>query len=309
MGGPALGALALSLTARRRGHDRHTPGMPDARREAFDAVEGRYEVRVLEPSSPAVDGPPWFGDDPTARGDVPGRTVLSPVTTGDLLWEELAEREPGLATFCAERWLGAYRPLDPPPRAFVTTRDGLHRLAEHLLAATRARANGRHALRWTRGGFGTPYFGADAQLRVEGDALVLEVGGTEHRGRLTSLRDAAEFVGFDITRFDVEDDASPLGVEDQAARWIGDWLGLGCSILEQLRAETNSPATVPPVELDPGAFELRLQLGRGRTCAWGLGDARREPRLRVRDHELRLTTLLDARDQRRSALAFARESV
>ena len=285
--------------------------MPDARREAFDAVDGRYEVRVLEPSPPAVDGPPWFGDDPTARGDVPaGRRLLSPVTTGDLLWEELAEREPELAAFCAERWLGAYRRLDPPPPAFVDTRQGLQRLAVHLLAATRARANGRHALRWTRGGFGTPYFGADAQLRIEGDALVLEVGGTEHRGRLTSLRDAAEFVGYDITRFDLEDDASPLGVEPEAARWIGEWLGLGCSVLEQLRAETSAPASVPPVELDPAAFELRLQLGRGRTCTWGLGDGRdHEPRLRVRDHELRATDLLDARDQRRSALAFARQSV
>jgi hypothetical protein len=285
--------------------------MPDARREAFEAVGGRFEVRVLEPAPPAVDGPPWFGDDPTAPEPVPaGRTLLSPVSTGDLLWDELARREPELAPFCAERWLGAYRRLDAPPPALDTTRPALHRLAEQVIAPTRARANGRHGLRWTRGGFGTPYFGADAQLRVDGDELVVEVGGAEHRGRITSLHDAAEFVGYDLTRFDVEDDATPLAIDAAAARWLGDWLGLGVSVLEQLRAESGLGSAIPPVELDPVPFELRLELGRGRTCGWSAGDERdSEPRVRVRDGELRLAGLLGEEDQRGAALAFARERV
>jgi hypothetical protein len=283
--------------------------MPDARREASEAVEGRYEVRVLEPSPPAVDGPPWFGDDPTARGTVPaGRTLVSPVTTGDLLWDELADREPDLAAFCAARWLGAYRRLEPPSPSLRDTRNGLQRLAEHVIAPTRARANGRHALRWTRGGIGTPYFGADAQLRVDADLLVLEVGGAVHRGRVTSLRDAAEFVGYDLTRFDVEDDTTNLGIDAESARWIGEWLGLGTSVLEQLRAESPAPRSLAPVELDPGPFELKLELSRGITCGWTVGDGRdAEPRLRVRDAELRLTELIDATDQRGTALDFARE--
>ena len=45
--------------------------MRNARQEAFERLGGRYEVRVLEPSPPAVDEEPWFADDPTARGDVP----------------------------------------------------------------------------------------------------------------------------------------------------------------------------------------------------------------------------------------------
>src|SRR5207247_6317357 len=63
----------------------------DARAEALERVDGRYEVRVLEPSPPAVSESPWCADDPVARGDVPpGRQVVSPVTTGDVLWDDLA---------------------------------------------------------------------------------------------------------------------------------------------------------------------------------------------------------------------------
>ena len=51
--------------------------MRDPRQEAFDRLGGRYEVRVLEPSPPAVDEEPWFADDPAAPGDVPdGREPL-----------------------------------------------------------------------------------------------------------------------------------------------------------------------------------------------------------------------------------------
>src|SRR2546421_700764 len=63
----------------------------NAREEAFERLGGRYEVRVLEPSPPAVDEAPWFADDPVARGEVPeGRQVVSPVATGDLRWDNLA---------------------------------------------------------------------------------------------------------------------------------------------------------------------------------------------------------------------------
>ena len=90
--------------------------MRNARQEAFDRLEGGYEVRVLEPSPPAVEEEPWFADDPTARGEVPeGRELVSPVTTGDLLWDDLAADDAGLAAWCAERWLGAYRRLEAPP--------------------------------------------------------------------------------------------------------------------------------------------------------------------------------------------------
>lgn len=277
--------------------------MPDARSDARRAVRGRYEPRVLEPSPPAIGSDPWYGDDPVARGEVPaGRLVLSPVSTGDLTWAELCAREPELAPFCAERWLGAYKRIEPPPPELSVTREGLQRIAEHVIAPTRARDHGRVGLRWTRGGFGTPYFGADAQLRVEDDVLVVEVGAKVHRGRITSLLDAAEFVGYDVTRFDAEADARPLAIDAGASRWLGDWLGFGCSVLEQLRAE-QAHAGAPPVELDPGALELRLELARGRRCVLSTS----APALRAGDRELALDTLLAVEDQRAAALAFLRE--
>src|ERR671917_1008991 len=92
----------------------HTPPRPggkesphmNPRAEAFERLSGAYDVRVLEPSPPAVNRPPWFADDPTARGVVPpGRQLVSPLTTGDLLWDDLTGTDPGLADWCADRWL------------------------------------------------------------------------------------------------------------------------------------------------------------------------------------------------------------
>ncbi len=97
----------------------------NARREAHERLGGDYETRVLEPSPPAVGQEPWFADDPASRGDVPpGRTLVSPVSTGDRLWDELSAEDPDLAAWCAERWLGAHRRLlsgttRPPSRLSV----------------------------------------------------------------------------------------------------------------------------------------------------------------------------------------------
>ena len=124
---------------------------------------------MLEPSPPAVADGPWFADDPAARGEVPaGRSVVSPVGTGDLRWDDLASTDPELAEWCADRWLGAYRRLGPVPAKLVPTRIALHRLAEQVVSPARRKANGKIGLRYTRGGFGTPFFGADVQVRVRG---------------------------------------------------------------------------------------------------------------------------------------------
>ncbi len=140
-------------------------------------------MRVLEPSPPAVLDEVWFADDPTERGDVPpDRRLVSPVTSGDLLWQELANEDAELASWCAERWLASYKPLEPVPPGLVATRTALHRVAERVISPVRQRANGKIGLRWTLGGFGTPFFGADAQIRVDGGQLVIDAGGEEALG-------------------------------------------------------------------------------------------------------------------------------
>jgi hypothetical protein len=134
-------------------------------------VGGRFEVRVLEPSPPAVDGAPWFADDPVAveprtRPDLP---LVSPVPNGDLTWDELARQEPNLADWCADRWLGAWRRLPPLPpiSEYLAARTALHDLAASVVSPARQAVNGKIGLRYTRGGFGTPFFGNDEQLRVD----------------------------------------------------------------------------------------------------------------------------------------------
>jgi hypothetical protein len=302
----------------------------DPRREATDRVGGRYSVRVLEPSPPASPRPPYV-DDPVGRGEAPaGMAILSPVTSGDILWDDLARADPALALWCEQRWLGAYRRLGAPPPAFAATRDALHRLAVHVISPTRRRANGELTLRWTRGGFGTPFFGDDVQLRVDGDVFIVQQGAEETLGRLTSLKDAAEYVGYDLTRFDLALADEPLGVDPEAGHWLGDLYGFAFSVLEQLRAE--APAALQPsfVNLWPEHFDVALELGAeasGVRATYGVspGDATHpDPYVYVAPWtarpggelwraetfpgaELTLSELLAARDQRAEALGFLRE--
>jgi len=290
--------------------------------EAFARIDQRYDPRVLEPSPPAVEREPWFADDPTARGeqrdDLP---ILSPVPTGDVLWDDLALADDELAEWCAERWLGAYRRLVAPPPRLAETRDALRRLAEEVISPTRQRANGRIGLRWTRGGFGTPFFGNDVQIRVAGDVLTIEISGQEHSGRLVSLRDAAEFVGHELTRFDAASEGDLLAVDVGASHWLGELFGFGTSVLEHLRAETAEDDEPGRVQLWPERFDLCLEIGGeadGRRATFGVspGDAERpQPYLYVLPAAaatlavLPFAELLDAADQRAQALAFYRAAL
>ena len=105
-----------------------------------------------------------------------------PVSSGDVLWSELADDDPELADWCSERWLGALPASSPPP---AELRRHARRAApprEHVISPTRQRANGEVTLRWTRGGFGTPFFGDDVQLRVEGDVFIVQQAGEGRSG-------------------------------------------------------------------------------------------------------------------------------
>jgi hypothetical protein len=297
----------------------------NARAEAEERLGGRYEARVLEPSPPAVAEPPWFADDPVARGEPAGeRPVVSPMATGDLRWEQVAEGNHDLAAWCAERWLGPYRRLVAPPAQLEPTRRALHQLAEQVISPVRAQANGKIGLRYTRGGFGTPFFGQDVQVRVEGVELVVLEGSDERRDPITTLAAAAELVGLAPLPDDV-----PLEVDGGACAFVGDWYGFAASVLEDLRAEADAEADPSRVQLWPEHFDMALELGRedaGRRAAYGCspGDAGHpEPYLYVAPWvspppgelwqatgfsgaELPFAELLGAEDQRGVALSFFR---
>src|SRR5436190_9441949 len=123
--------------------------MANPRAEAEDKLGGDYEARVLEPSPPAV-GAPAYADDPVDPGEVPeGRELVSPVhNRGDLTWDEIAREEPELAPWCADRWLGAWKQLEPLPASFALTRVALHNVAEAVVSPARKPEN-EIALRYT----------------------------------------------------------------------------------------------------------------------------------------------------------------
>jgi hypothetical protein len=301
----------------------------DPRGEASEAVGHRYETRVLEPSPPAVDEPPWFADDPIARGEpAAGRKVVSPVGTGDLRWVELAGEDERLAEFCRARWLGPWRRLEPLPARFAETRLALHGVAEFVMKPAREHANGKFGLRFTRGGFGTPFFGADAQLRVEGDELVVTEAGEERRGPIESLASCARLAGA-LMPEGAEPSEDPLAVDPAAAAALGDWFGFSASVLEELRAGAGARHEPSRVQLWPEHFDMAGELGSeesGERAGYGCspGDEEHpEPYVYVTPWtarpegelwnatafpgaELAYAALLDAGDQREAALEFFR---
>jgi hypothetical protein len=187
---------------------------------------------------------------------------------GDRTWDELASDEPDLRDWCAERWLGAWRPLRPLPdqAVFAATRASWHALAEQVLAPARRGANGKIGLRYTVGGVGTPFFADDKQVRISGADVVVVRAGAEQRVAITTVADAADAVG--IAPGPPSDLYSPatsvaptsrLDVDPDAAAVLGDWFGLACSVLEALRAEHDARDTRS--QLWPEHFDLSVDLG------------------------------------------------
>jgi hypothetical protein len=178
-----------------------------------------------------------------------------------MLWEQLATGDDGLGSWCAERWLGPYNRLEQVPPTLGATRAALHRVAERVMSPARRRANGKIALRWTLGGFGTPFFGADAQIRVDGAELVIDAGGEERREPLSTIRDAAAAIGFDLDGADEAADDAPLEIDVTAARFLGAWFGFVTSVLEQVRAEAPEEWEPSRVQLWPEHFDVAVELG------------------------------------------------
>jgi hypothetical protein len=299
----------------------------DPRAEAFEAAGRRYDTRVLEPSPPAVQEAPWFADDPVARGETAdGRQVVSPVGTGDLRWVELVRQDERLADFCRERWLGPWPRLEAVPPGFAETRLSLHAVAEQVMKPAREHANGKFGLRFTRGGFGTPFFGDDAQLRVELGELVVTRGAEERRGPIGSLAGCGRLAGA-LMPAGHELGDEPLTVDPAAAAALGDWFGFAASVLEELRAEAGPELESSRVQLWPEHFDMAVELGSeeaGERAGYGCspGDEEHpEPYLYVAPWtarpegelwnatafpgaELPYAALLDAADQREAGLQF-----
>jgi hypothetical protein len=157
--------------------------------------------------------------------------------------------------------------LEPLPPAFGATREGLHALAEHVLAPARYRSDGHIGLVPSAGGFGTPTFGDGQRVRVEGVELVHERPGSTRRVPITTLSDAAQFVGVPLgAPTEVYKPATAclpdtaLDIEAEAARALAAWIDFAASLLHEQR-ESYAGQSPSAVQLWPEHFDLACDLG------------------------------------------------
>ena len=161
------------------------------------------------------------------------------------------------------------------PSSYGPTREGLHRVAVHVVARARAQATGRFGLRVTPGGFGTPEFGAGPQrVRVSGSSLVAESGAANGATTRTvaldgsSLSDVARTAGVDLASdLSVGDDTPPLGdvdlplsIERTAAAVVAGWFALVAQSLDAVVADLDATAAPTMVQLWPEHFDVALDV-------------------------------------------------
>ena len=243
------------------------PEFRHARAEATALLPPGFEGRVLEPSPPANTDPTWFADDPTDPAGATGK-VVTPIIGEGTPWEEMAGADPRLAGYVSSHWLGLYRRLEEVGEAYDSTRRSLHQLAYFALAPARHAVNGKIGLRYTQGGFGSPFFGANEQVRFENGYLVRQTDVVESRP-VSTLGAAVELFHIPYREIWFEgfgDHLPPIGLNEQllldevAAAAVAEWFGFGASVLEQLR---RSPAAVDVsrVQLWPEHFDLAIEMG------------------------------------------------
>jgi hypothetical protein len=259
-----------------------TPRARDPRAEAQALVGDEPVVSVLEPSPPAVTTDP-FADDPAAPSE--GAVSITPTTAGSITWDDWARSHPDVAGYAADHWLGAWSPLPAVPAGLERGRADLHQLAFYVLSPARREVNRRIGLRWTKGGFGTPFFGDDVQVRVEGLQLVVQSGRRVRFDEIGTLRRAGRLVGrvpdpIDRGEFDAPEMVhldAPLTIDRPVVAFLDAWYGFGTAVLEQLRVDlaTGSPGLV---QLWPEHFDLAVEAGdeaEGQRASFGCspGDA------------------------------------
>ncbi len=262
----------------------------NARAEADDALTSvglAGSSRVLEPSPPAVTTEPFFADDPAgvdSDGEETDNTILPAGVTGSSkTWNDVVAHHPRLRSWAADRWLTSDRrfALLPDPATLATTRSALHRLAAYVIAPVRHQDNGKFGLRWTKDGFGTPFFphaDGDRQIRVEAGGeqvlLVDQIGDAVRSTTVSSLSEAAAFLHTEIDgETAAEHDSPPVGdpdaeldIDPGAARFLGSWFAMAFTGLESFRSR---PDTVDPgrPQLWPGHFDPAIEAGTEATRA------------------------------------------
>jgi hypothetical protein len=223
-------------------------------------------------------------------------------------------------------------PLGPLPGGYAETREALRRLACYVFSPARKAVTGRIGLQPTSGGFGTPLFGDDEQLRVDGGVLHRQRGPAAESMAITSLSAAAAFAGVTLSDDpgvghdlpELGDPDAPLPVSPEAALALGAFYRFSGAVLEAFRAELDaSGRECSAVQLWPEHFDLGCNIeGVNFGCSPGDGSSA-EPYVYVGPWNtdgldsdfwnapfgatLSYKELLDSEDQHGAALEFLRK--
>ena len=151
----------------------------------------------------------------------------------------------------------------PLPNSFRSTCNSLHSLAEHVLSTARYKAVERFVLQPNPRGIETPAFGdEDTVIAIEGAEIVVTDGRGSRRTSVTTIREAAAFVGvapglpsslWESTNPLALD--APLDLDPVAVQALADWYEFSRVVLTALRDRAISD-TYAPIQLFPQGFDL-----------------------------------------------------
>lgn len=130
---------------------------------------------------------------------------------------------------------------------FVATRDALHRVAEHVLAAARYADDREIRLMAYPGGFSTPLLGDGSRVRVDVADLVVDERDGSRRQSLSTIDSAAKFAGiapgFPTQLYEPATEIrgdEPLNIDHDAAETLAAWYGFTADVLDAFAAELSS---------------------------------------------------------------------
>jgi len=148
---------------------------------------------------------------------------------------------------------------------FISTRDALHTVAEHVLAKARYLDDREIRLMAFEGGFATPLLADGRRVRVDVDDIVVDGPTGSRRTGLTTVGQAADFVGIEpgfpgelyasVTQLRAD---QPLLIDRDAAGALAAWYGFSAEVLAEFATEIvdahPSPLILWPEHFDQAFF-------------------------------------------------------
>jgi hypothetical protein len=126
--------------------------------------------------------------------------------------------------------------MDPLPEHYTETRTALHAIAVERVSPVREAVTGRIDLRATAGGFGTPVFDEDREVRVDGAELVTIARGAEAREELD-------------------------GIDEAAARWLGRYFAFALHVLTEIARDMPQEWAPSAPKIWPEHFDYAIEAG------------------------------------------------